>query len=427
MLAEVKSTVRAAKRLGETSFAMNKLALRWLQRKDDDKFAYMLRDTMQNLGSTYIKLGQLVASSPTIFPDEYVNAFQTCLDQTPPLAYDDLLPILEDQLGIKLKTRFKHINRTPLASASIAQVHAATLISGEDVVIKIQKPNVKQLLETDFHFLQFATQMMEMINPKAWKTSIKDIVEEIRNGMLEECNFHQELRNIEEFQAFLDKMQIEHVVVPRVYHELSSEKVLVMERFYGVPLSDIDGVRKITPEPEFALVQALDTWFMSLRKCQIYHADLHAGNVMMLNNGKIGFIDFGIVGRLSEQTWDGITSLAVCVPAQDFEGLALALSKIGATKNKEQLDLKRFAKDLELLWKNISNDKMLESQDPDTFWRAITMDFSAIGARHGIRFPREFTLLVKQFLYFDRYIRLLAPTVDMFDAERMDFMSTDFE
>lgn len=426
MFQEMLSTVRAARRLGETSLAMNRLALRWLKRTDDDKFPYMLRDTMQSLGSTYIKLGQLVASSPTIFPDDYVAAFQSCLDQTPPLSYDELLPTLEEQLGVKLRTRFKSIDRTPLASASIAQVHAAKLITGEDVVIKIQKPNVKKILETDFHFLQFSTQMMEMINPKAWKTSLKDIVEEIRNGMLEECDFRQELANIEEFARFLEKMQIEQVIVPKVYHDLSSEKVLVMERFYGVPLSDIEGIRKITNDPEFALVQALDTWFMSLRKCQIYHADLHAGNVMMLNDGRIGFIDFGIVGRLSEVTWDGITSLAVCVPAQDFDGLALALSKIGATKDKAQLDLKRFAKDLESLWRNISSDKMLNSDDPDSFWRTITLDFSTISARHGIRFPREFTLLIKQFLYFDRYIRLLAPTVDMFDAERMDIMGIDY-
>jgi aarF domain-containing kinase len=426
MFQEMLSTARAARRLGETSLAMNKLALRWLKRTEDEKFPYMLRDTMQSLGSTYIKLGQLVASSPTIFPNDYVEAFQSCLDQTPPLSYEELLPTLEEQLGVKLRTRFKHIDRTPLASASIAQVHAARLITGEDVVIKIQKPNVKKILETDFHFLQFSTQMMEMINPKAWKTSLKDIVEEIRNGMLEECDFRQELANIEEFGRFLEKMQIEHVVVPKVYHDLSSEKVLVMERFYGVPLSDIEGIRKITNDPEFALVQALDTWFMSLRKCQIYHADLHAGNVMMLNDGRIGFIDFGIVGRLSDVTWDGITSLAVCVPAQDFDGLALALSKIGATKDKEQLDLKRFARDLESLWNNISSDKMLNSGDPDSFWRTITLDFSTISARHGIRFPREFTLLIKQFLYFDRYIRLLAPTVDIFDAERMDIMGLDY-
>lgn len=418
--------MRAARRFGETSFAMNKLALRWFKQRGDAQFPYLLRDTMQDLGSTYIKLGQLIASSPTIFPHDYIDAFQTCLDQTPSLPYEDILPILEEQLGVKLKTRFSSINKTPLASASIAQVHAAVLTTGEQVVIKIQKPNVRNILETDFHFLQFATQLMEMINPKAWKTSLKDIVEEIRNGMMEECDFRKELTNIEEFAEFLKAAGITEVVVPQVYHELSTEKVLVMERFFGVSLSDIEGIKKITSEPEAALVQALDTWFMSLRQCQIYHADLHAGNVMMLNDGRVGFIDFGIVGRLSNETWEGITSLAVCVPAQDFDGLALALSKIGATKDKNQLDLKRFAKDLQLLWETLSSDKMLNTQDPDSFWRAVMLDFSAISARHGIRFPREFTLLIKQFLYFDRYIRLLAPTVDMFDMERMDLMGIEF-
>lgn len=423
MLQEVISTVRSARRLGETSLAMNKLGLRWLRRKEDDSFPYMLSETMQSLGATYIKLGQLIASSPTIFPQNYVDAFQSCLDQTEPLPFEKIQPILEKELGVKLKTRFRHIERKPLASASIAQVHAATLITGEEVVIKVQKPDVKKTLETDFHFLQVSTQLIEMINPKAWKTSVRDIVQEIRNGMLEECDFRQEADNIEEFERFLQQMAIEQVVVPKVYRELSSKQILVMERFYGVSISDIEGVRKITHDPESALIQALDTWFMSLKQCQIYHADLHAGNVMMLTDGRIGFIDFGIVGRLSEVTWEGLTSLAVCVPASDFDGLALALSKIGATR--EQIDLKRFAKDLESFWKSIASDTAMNNDNPDTFWKAVMVDFSAISQRHGIRFPREFTLLVKQFLYFDRYIRLLAPDIDMFDPERMDIIGLD--
>ena len=423
MFEEVISTVRSARRLGETSLAMNKLGLRWLRRSEGQSFPQMLCETMQELGATYIKLGQLIASSPTIFPQEYVDAFQSCLDQTEPLPFETIKPILEEELGVKLKTRFRHIERTPLASASIAQVHAATLVTGEDVVIKIQKPDVKKILETDFHFLQYSTQLIEMINPKAWKTSVKDIVQEIRNGMLEECDFRKEADNIEEFGRFLQQASIEYVVVPKVYRELSTDQILVMERFFGVPISDIEGVRRITDDPEFALMQALDTWFLSLRQCQIYHADLHAGNVMMLNDGRIGFIDFGIVGRLSESTWEGLTSLSVCVPASDFDGLALALSKIGATR--EQINLKRFAKDLESLWKSIASDQVLNSDDPDTFWKAIMIDFSAISKRHGIRFPREFTLLVKQFLYFDRYIRLLAPDLDMFDPERMDIIGLE--
>lgn len=422
MLKEVVSSVRSAKRIGQTSMVMNKMALRWLstRKESESQLPFILRDSMEELGATYIKLGQLVASSPTLFPQAYVDAFQRCLDQTEALPFSVIKPIMEEQLGVKLKTRFLHIDEKPLASASIAQVHAAQLISGEHVVLKVQKPDVKALLETDFQFLHIATQMIDLMNPKAWKSSIIDIVQEIRNGMLEECDFRQEADNIEEFKRFLDQTEIAHVVVPQVYRDLSTEKVLVMERFYGVPLSDLEGVRKICGDPEFALIQALDAWFMSLRLCQHYHADLHAGNVMMLNDGRIGFIDFGIVGRLSSSTWEGLTSLSVCVPNEDFDALALALTKIGATK--ERVDLAVFAKDLEEFWVKVVNDQSSGSEDPDSFWRALTVTFSTISARHGIRFPREFTLLVKQFLYFDRYIRLLAPDVDMFDTDRMDMM-----
>lgn len=307
----------------------------------------------------------------------------------------------------------------PLGSASIAQVHAATLMTGEQVVIKIQKPGVKEILTTDFQFLQFATQLLELISPKAWKSSVKDIVLEIRNGMLEECDFHKEADNIEEFARFLQQADIETVKVPKVYRALSSETVLVMERFYGVPISDIDGVRDITPDPAFALSQALNTWFSSLKHCQIYHADLHAGNVMMLNDGSIGFIDFGIVGRLSPRTWEGLTSLTTCLPAEDFDGLAVALSKIGATR--QEIDLTQFAQDLKVFWQKISADQWLTEGGADDFWRIISSEFSNIATRHGIRFPREFTLLIKQFLYFDRYIRLLAPEIDLFAMQRMEF------
>lgn len=420
MFEKISLSLQSAKRLGQTSFVINKMALRWARQRDQS-LPILLRDTMQELGSTYIKLGQLIASSPTIFPYEYVEAFQSCLDQTPPLPYSDIKKILEKELGPKLKSRFISIDPEPIGSASIAQVHAATLWNGDKVVIKVQKPGVKEILATDFNFLHLATQLFELINPKAWKTSVRDIVEEIRNGMLEECDFYQEAENIEEYQAFLQQFGIEHVVVPKVYHELSTGKVLVMERFYGVPLSQTDAVRELSPDPEFALMQALNTWFMSLKHCQIYHADLHAGNVMMLNDGRIGFIDFGIVGRLSPRTWEGLTSLMVCVPAENFDGLALALSKIGATKS--ELNLAEFATDLRGLWGKLATDDYEVSDEPDSFWRAVMLDLSSISARHGIRFPREFTLLIKQFLYFDRYMRLLAPDVDLFDS----ISTADFE
>ena len=415
------SSARQAKRVRQTTFALNKLAFSMLKSSDRKAdFPYELQKTMQSLGATYIKLGQLIASSPTIFPIEYVDAFQDCLDQTEKLPFSTIEKILHKELGVRLKTGFRFVDPEPLASASIAQVHAAELIDGTKVVIKVQKPDVKQLLETDFQFIKFSTQLIEMISPKTWKSSVSDIVDEIRNGMLEECDFRQELSNIVEFNQFLQEQNLTTVVVPEVYRDLSTTKIITMERFFGVPLSDTEAVRRISNDPQFALMQALDTWFLSLRKSQLYHADLHAGNVMMLEDGRIGFIDFGIVGRLSDTTWKGITALGTCVPEQDFKGIAQALLNIGATDEKVNID--SFATDLKAIWDKLSSDDLLDDSDPEDFWKIVTMDFSKVSKRHGIRFPREFTLLVKQFLYFDRYMRLLAPDASMFDESHLDLV-----
>ena len=421
MLKEIISSARQARRVSQTTAAMNKLAFTMLKSSNRRaEFPFELQKTMQSLGATYVKLGQLIASSPTLFPLEYVDAFQDCLDQTEKLPFADIQQILEQELGVRLKTRFRYIDPRPLASASIAQVHAAELIDGTQVVLKVQKPGVQQLLETDFQFIKFSTQLIEMISPKSWKSSLSDIIEEIRHGMLEECDFRQEVDNIQEFASFLQQQQIDAVVVPKVYRELCSRQVITMQRFFGVPLSDTAAVRKISNDPQLALMQALETWFLSLRHCHLYHADLHAGNVMMLENGQIGFIDFGIVGRISDKTWEGMMSLGVHVPNQDFNAIAEALLQIGATSESVQTTV--FADDLARIWRKLSSDQLLDHAEPDEFWKVLTLDLSKVSKRHGIRFPREFTLLVKQFLYFDRYMRILAPDASMFDDANFDQM-----
>ena len=185
-----------------------------------------------------------------------------------------------------------------------------------------------------------------------------------------------------------------------------------MERFYGTPLSNTDAVHSISANPEQALIDALNTWFLSLTQCQIYHADLHAGNVMMLNDGRIGFIDFGIVGRISADTWASLLALIASVPMKDFHAIATAMAGMGATNRV--VNVAALAKDLKQLYQQFEND-----DSNSDFLNSITLQVSNIGRKYGIRFPREFTLLLKQFLYFDRYIRLLSPSLDIFDDERI--------
>lgn len=411
MFEKLRTGYHAARRIGQTSLALQKSGWRWLNNRDMP-LPELARDTVESLGSTYIKLGQLVASSPSLFPHEYVQAFQSCLDQTNPLPFGTIEKVLHGEFGPTLSRYYRDIDPTPLASASIAQVHAARLYSGEDVVIKVQKPGVADILSTDFQFMQFSAMLLEKLSKNIPPSSITDMVEEIRNGMLEECDFYREADNIALYRRFLDKNAITHVTVPAVFRVASSKRVLTMERFYGVPLSNTDEVRKRSPHPEQALIDALNTWFLSLTQCQIYHADLHAGNVMMLDDGRIGFIDFGIVGRISQGTWESLLALIATVPTRDFDAIAKALAGIGATH--QQVDTTALSRDLQQLYHRFEEDIV-----SDDFLNEVTLQVSTLGRQYGIRFPREFTLLLKQFLYFDRYIRQLSPDLDLFGDERL--------
>ncbi|CBN79883.1 conserved unknown protein [Ectocarpus siliculosus] len=284
----------------------------------------VLRKLCERMGATYIKVGQFIASSPTLFPADYVKEFQKCLDKTDNIPWSTMRPIIEKDLGKRITEVFSSINTVPLASASIAQVYAATLKTGEDVVIKVQKPGVAEVLKTDLGFMYITSKLVELVNPMfASRLSVSDIVGDIRSSMLDELDFKKEAANQEVFRTFLKESGIDHeVTAPKVFPEASTERVLTMERLYGVPLTDLEGIQKVSKNPEATLISALNTWTLSVMNCDFFHADVHAGNLLVLEDGRVAFIDFGIVGRFSPDTWTGVSRLADGVAEEDFNVMA---------------------------------------------------------------------------------------------------------
>lgn len=419
-------TVKGALRIGQTGRVLAGTGMGWLF-GDRPPTPRLVRQTFERLGATYVKLGQLIASSPSMFPEPWVTEFQHCLDQTTPLPWRTIRRALKEELGDKLEREFLWIDPEPLASASIAQVHAARLRTGEDVVLKVRKPGVQKVIVTDLNLLHLVARVAERVTPGAAHASLAAIVEEIQNSMMEECDFLREAANIEAFRDYLDETLNTQAVAPRVYPQLSTARVLTMERFFGVALTDAEGLRRCTDDPEELLLNALNTWFGSLMHCRTFHADLHAGNLMALRDGRIGFIDFGIVGRIREETWKAMFALGEGLPKGDFKAVAEGLATMGATR--DGVDTVRLATDLEALFRRLDLAPPVPGDDygqavyaeppEDEDLNRALMDLVAVGRRHGIRFPREFTLLVKQFLYFDRYIRMLAPDLALFGDERL--------
>ncbi|EFJ36502.1 hypothetical protein SELMODRAFT_165641 [Selaginella moellendorffii] len=401
----------------------------------------LLRRLFERLGATYIKLGQFIASSPSLFPDEYVNEFQSCLDRTPAIPFADVKAIIQEDLGRSLDDVYEYVDSAPLASASIAQVHAARLKgSKKDVVIKVLKPGVVDVLRADLNFLYVAARVLEFLNPQISRTSLVSVIGDLRTSIMEEADFQKEAVNVESFRTYLETMNLfKQATAPVVYRHCSTRRVLTMERLYGVPLTDLKSISSIVPNPEATLITALNVWFGSLLGCETFHADVHAGNLLVLRDGRIGFIDFGIVGRVSPKTWVAVETFLASFGTGDYYAMATALNQMGATDKK--VDLLRFSKDLEKIFsavKDLDSDiRITTAGGPqgatvaatlavdERQINALLLDVFRLSEAYGLRFPREFGLLLKQLLYFDRYTRLLAPDLKVLQDERVIIGKTD--
>lgn len=394
-----------------------------------------LRRLFERLGATYIKLGQFIASAPTLFPAEYVKEFQSCLDKTPPISFDKIKAIIREDLGRPLEEVYDYIDPEPLASASVAQVHAAKLkASRKDVVIKVLKPGVEDILTVDLNFIYITARILEFLNPQLSRTSLVGIVGDLRSSMFEEVDFRKEAVSIEAFKNYVEATGAsQQATAPYVYKHCSTRRVLTMERFFGVPLTDLESIRSIVSNPESTLVNALNVWFGSLIACESFHADVHAGNLLVLNDGRVGFIDFGIVGRISPTTWAAMQTFLSSVGNGQYYAMAAAMVQMGATDSV--VDVDNLARDLEAIFSRV------RELDPDVLVtstgspygsavnatvvideqqiNALLLDVVRVSDSYGLRLPREFGLLMKQLLYFDRYTKLLAPELNVFNDDRI--------
>jgi aarF domain-containing kinase len=376
-----------------------------------DQGPEILRRAFEDLGPTYVKLGQLVASSQGLFPEPYCTEFRKCLDRVRPFPYADVTRTLRAELGREPDEVFAWIDPEPLASASIAQVHAARLLDGQEVVIKVQRPKIGAIVEADLRVLHLAARAMTLL-PHGELANPAGIVEDFEANIREELDFRLEAANMTEFNRIMAEHGHTQVVAPRAVPDLTTPRVLVMERFFGHRVDDVEQLRASNADGEEKLLLGMRAWFQCMILHGFFHGDVHAGNLMALTDGRIGFLDFGIVGRFARERREQVTDYLMAFASGDFRKLAEVMTAMGAVG--EAVDLDALSKDLATAYEPILSSDLGAIKYADLIPAILRTS-----VRHGMRMPRDFVLVTKQMLYFDRYAKLLAPNLNVFRDPRI--------
>lgn len=368
-----------------------------------------LRISFEALGPTFVKLGQLLSNRPDMVPESFVEEFKKLQDNVAPLPFEILREQVERELGGKLEDHFSMFNATPLASASIGQVHEAKLHSGEEVVVKIQRPEIDKIIKSDVSILRFLAAMMEKYLPETRIISPVQMVEEFFAVLNYELDFVVEANTtIKVGENFKDNPR---VVIPRVYRKYSTHKVLTLERLHGVKITDVEAVRKLGADPGELVDIGVRGFFKMVMQDGLFHGDLHGGNLFAMRDAatgvsQIGVIDFGIVGRLSPKARDTFSRMLLALVMEDYETLCYEYAELGASGTA--IDFEGFQREVR---NSLSPYMGLSLKDMNI--GLILINSTKVAVKYNIKVPSDWMIVFKAIFTIEGLGRQLLPDFDI--------------
>ena len=366
--------------------------------------ARRLRICSEALGPTFVKFGQIIGSSVGLLPDELVREFGRCHDEVRPESSERIRAVIESEIGA-LDATFAWFDSEPLASASIAQVHCAELLDGTRVVVKVQRPKIRHRIERDtaiLHRLAKATESIDLADT----ANLAAMVELFASTVLEELDFRLEAENMIQFALCLEDLGTTDVVIPRPIPGLVTERVLVMERLDG---------RSITSEPNasddtLAIFRVgTQAVLQAALGYGLFHADMHAGNILALDDGRFGLVDFGIVGRFDARQRNGLFQWLLSFATDELGMQIRALAELGAFDS--DVDLEVVIDEIETIIARLEFDDQASTDDIASHFELI----ARVLAHHGMRMPRELSLFFKNLIHVTGAVGAIAPDVNAFD------------
>jgi ubiquinone biosynthesis protein len=373
--------------------------------------AARIRTAFAELGPSFIKLAQLLSTRPDLLGAKYADEFRKLQDEVPPFPAEEAEVIIAEDLMMPMEKAFKEFWPEPIAAASIAQVHRARLPDGTDVVVKVQRPDIHKTLEIDIDILKTIANLLETHVPESRNFNPMGIVQEFERNVLKELQFIEEAKNACRFRKNFENRP--SVYIPQIFQEYVGDRVLVMERVEGVRIDDLASIETMGYDPKEIARIGVDAYFKMIFEDGFFHADPHPGNLFVLPDGRISFVDFGIVGRVNDRLKAALANTFVGLVQQDFDRLIDQYVEMGVVP--EEMDTTEFRREFKSNLEDFLTP-VLEMKIGEIDFSAYLEAYIRFAVKYGMRLPQDLMLIDKVILILQDVGKRLDPQFDFMSA-----------
>jgi ubiquinone biosynthesis protein len=368
--------------------------------------ARRVRRAFERLGPTFVKAGQLMSSSPGSFPKVWVDEMAHCRDEVPAAGWKAISRLLADELKDR-HDQLAEINPEPMAAGSMAQVHAAVLSDGTPVVVKVQRPGLRKVLAADIALLRIIARLLARLSPRCAAANPLALVAEFATGLDDQLSFRREALNVQRMRIALASLAVH---VPQVFTDLSTDRVLVMERLEGVRADDIEAINGLGLDRSAIVRTVMASLILPAMRDGVFHGDMHSGNMLVLPDSRIGLLDFGLLGHLDAPSRAALCDLLVAVVERRFGDVALALFGMIDVTGADQAALVQQVRAFLAAH--------LETSLSGLDLRATITGILEIASRNGCTLRDSLMTFLKQLVYIDGVCRELDPDFDVIGDAR---------
>lgn len=369
---------------------------------------HRLRISFEELGSSFVKLGQLLSTREDFFDEDFISEMRLLQDQVEGIPFEEAISIIERSLEKPYTDVFSKINPKPIGQASIGVVYEGVLKSGEEIIIKVQRPGVAKKIKTDFSLLGFIIERLESVSDDLKFLGLSRMVKDFSSSIQSELDYRIEALNGKKFKDIIAKHDKEGVIyIPTVYQDYCFKEILVMEKLKGIPFSKVEEIYPHREKIDKKLEKGLEYFIFNILVDGFFHADLHGGNFFLLENDQIGIIDFGAVGTLGKQSRGHLAAILYFLVSNNYESLVFEFLEVADYENIPDVDI--LTKDIkECLSPYVG---LTASQiNINQLFQSITKTL----AKHQIFLPREWFLVFRSMITLDGVGKSLDMDIDLF-------------